>query len=540
MRTLFVYPEFPKTFWSYEKILELVNRKVLLPPLGLVTVAALLPQQWQMKLVDRNVREVTEEEWNWAELVVISGMIVQKSDMAVQIAKAKERGLPVAVGGPFASSTPDAPELNLADFKVLDEGEITLPMFIEAIERGDTNGRFSSNGEKPDVTSTPVPRFDLLELDAYDSMSVQFSRGCPFQCEFCDIIVLYGRKPRTKNPEQLIAELQALYDLGWRRSIFLVDDNFIGNKRNAKLLLPAMREWLSERGYPFSFATEASVDLAADEELLQLMAECRFESVFLGIETPDEASLSVAGKHQNTRSSLVEAVDRITSYGIRVMAGFIIGFDGEQAGAGDRIVRFVSLTGIPAAMMGMLQALPNTGLWHRLEKEGRLIQEKADAKGVNQTNLLNFVPTRPIREIANEYVQAFCQLYEPNAYIDRVTHYYLKMGKPRWHAFYKAEKSDQSSLPSLTDIRALSIVVWRQGFKRNTRFRFWKSLAIIAMRNPKLLEQFLVVLAHNEHFQEYRGVVTKEIQDQMTALPLEPAVSATETNSESNRELQTV
>jgi len=540
MRTLFVYPEFPKTFWSYEKILELVNRKVLLPPLGLVTVAALLPQQWQMKLVDRNVREVTEEEWNWAELVVISGMIVQKSDMAVQIAKAKERGLPVAVGGPFASSTPDAPELNLADFKVLDEGEITLPMFIEAIERGDTNGRFSSNGEKPDVTSTPVPRFDLLELDAYDSMSVQFSRGCPFQCEFCDIIVLYGRKPRTKNPEQLIAELQALYDLGWRRSIFLVDDNFIGNKRNAKLLLPAMREWLSERGYPFSFATEASVDLAADEELLQLMAECRFESVFLGIETPDEASLSVAGKHQNTRSSLVEAVDRITSYGIRVMAGFIIGFDGEQAGAGDRIVRFVSLTGIPAAMMGMLQALPNTGLWHRLEKEGRLIQEKADAKGVNQTNLLNFVPTRPIREIANEYVQAFCQLYEPNAYIDRVTHYYLKMGKPRWHAFYKAEKSDQSSLPSLTDIRALSIVVWRQGFKRNTRFRFWKSLAIIAMRNPKLLEQFLVVLAHNEHFQEYRGVVTKEIQDQMAALPLEPAVSATETNSESNRELLTV
>jgi radical SAM superfamily enzyme YgiQ (UPF0313 family) len=540
MRTLFVYPEFPKTFWSYEKILELVNRKVLLPPLGLVTVAALLPQQWQMKLVDRNVREVTEEEWNWAELVVISGMIVQKSDMAVQIAKAKERGLPVAVGGPFASSTPDAPELNLADFKVLDEGEITLPMFIEAIERGDTNGRFSSNGEKPDVTSTPVPRFDLLELDAYDSMSVQFSRGCPFQCEFCDIIVLYGRKPRTKNPEQLIAELQALYDLGWRRSIFLVDDNFIGNKRNAKLLLPAMREWLSERGYPFSFATEASVDLAADEELLQLMAECRFESVFLGIETPDEASLSVAGKHQNTRSSLEEAVDRITSYGIRVMAGFIIGFDGEQAGAGDRIVRFVSLTGIPAAMMGMLQALPNTGLWHRLEKEGRLIQEKADAKGVNQTNLLNFVPTRPIREIANEYVQAFCQLYEPNAYIDRVTHYYLKMGKPRWHAFYKAEKSDQSSLPSLTDIRALSIVVWRQGFKRNTRFRFWKSLAIIAMRNPKLLEQFLVVLAHNEHFQEYRGVLTKEIQDQMAALPLEPAVSATETNSESNRELQTV
>ena len=527
MRTLFLYPLFPPTFWSYEKILELVNRKVLLPPLGLVTVAALLPQHWEMKLVDRNVRDVTTEEWEWAELVVISGMIVQKADMAVQIAEAKRRGLPVAVGGPFASSTPDAPELELADFKVLDEGEITLPQFVEAIERGDRSGRFSANGEKPDVTSTPVPRFDLLDFDAYDSMSVQFSRGCPFQCEFCDIIVLYGRKPRTKTPEQLLAELNRLYELGWRRSIFLVDDNFIGNKRNAKLLLPALRDWQSERGYPFSFATEASVDLASDDELMQMMSECRFEAVFLGIETPDEASLSVAGKHQNTRSSLEEAVDRITANGIRVMAGFIIGFDGETAGAGDRIVRFVTRTGIPAAMMGMLQALPNTGLWHRLEKEGRLIQDKTDARGVNQTNLLNFEPTRPIRQIANEYVQAFCALYEPNAYIDRVTHYYRKLGIPRWHAFHDPRRSDRPSLPTVTDLRALAIVIWRQGIKRDTRWRFWRSLLSIARCNPKNLEQFLVVLAHNEHFMEYRSIVTLEIADQLASLPPEaPAATA--------------
>jgi radical SAM superfamily enzyme YgiQ (UPF0313 family) len=527
MRTLFIYPEFPKTFWSYEKILELVNRKVLLPPLGLVTVAALLPQTWEMRLVDRNVSEVQEADWAWAELVIISAMIVQKADMAAQIAEAKRRGILVAVGGPFASSTPDAPELALADFKILDEGEITLPLFIEAIERGERQGRFSSNGVKPDVTGTPIPRFDLLELDAYDSMSVQFSRGCPFQCEFCDIIVLYGRKPRTKSPEQLVAELQALYDLGWRRAIFLVDDNFIGNKRNAKLLLPAVKEWQIERGFPFTFTTEASVDLAADDEMMEMMAEARFEAVFLGIETPDEASLSLTGKHQNTRSSLEDSVDRITSYGIRVMAGFIIGFDGEKTGAGDRIVRFVSRTGIPAAMMGMLQALPNTGLWHRLEKEGRLIEEKADAKGVNQTNLLNFLPTRPIRDIANEYVDAFCRLYEPNAYIDRVTHYYLKMGEPRWKTFYKAENSDKSVLPGWRDLRALSIVVWRQGLQRDTRFRFWKSLATVARRNPKCLEQFLITLAHNEHFQEYRGVVTKEIQDQLASLPPEPPSTPT-------------
>jgi radical SAM superfamily enzyme YgiQ (UPF0313 family) len=250
-------------------------------------------------------------------------MIVQKDDMKQQINEAKRRGIPVAVGGPYASSTPDAPEIADANFKILDEGEITLPLFIEAIQRGDSVGRFSAEGEKPDVTSTPIPRFDLLQLDAYDSMSVQFSRGCPFNCEFCDIIVLYGRKPRTKNPEQLVAELQSLYDLGWRRSIFLVDDNFIGNKRNAKLLLPEIKAWQEHRGYPFSFATEASVDLADDDEMMRMMHEARFESVCLGIETPDEASLEIARKVQNTRNPLDAAVDRITANGIRVMAGFL-------------------------------------------------------------------------------------------------------------------------------------------------------------------------------------------------------------------------
>ena len=513
MRILFIYPEFPKTFWSYEKILELVNRKVLLPPLGMVTVAALLPQEWEMKLVDRNVREVTEEEWSWAEMVIISGMIVQKEDMAIQISKAKKLGLPVAVGGPYASSTPDAPELDEADFKVLDEGEITLPMFLDALEKGETSGSFTSGGDKPDVTETPIPRFDLLELDAYDSMSVQFSRGCPFNCEFCDIIVLYGRKPRTKKPEQLIAELQYLHDLGWRRSIFLVDDNFIGNKRNAKMLLPLIRTWQEERGYPFSFATEASVDLADDEEMMRMMHDARFESVFLGIETPDEASLETARKIQNTRNPLDAAVDRITANGLRVMAGFIIGFDGEKAGAGRRIVDFVTRTGIPAAMMGMLQALPKTALWARLEREGRLIQDEDAAKGVNQTNLLNFKPTRPIRDIANEYVEAFCALYEPNAYMDRVYSYYLKMGAPRWKAAPK--------LPTWTDIRALSIVVWRQGIKRDTRWRFWRYMIGMARQNPSLLEQFLVVLAHNEHFLEYRAIVQREIKEQLEALPPE-------------------
>ena len=543
MRTLFIYPEFPKTFWSYEKILELINRKVLLPPLGLVTVAALLPQHWEMKLVDRNVREVREEEWDWAELVVISGMIVQKADMAEQIARAKTRGLPVAVGGPFASSTPDAPELDQADFKVLDEGEITLPLFVEALERGETRGRFTANGEKPDVTGTPVPRYDLLELDAYSEMSVQFSRGCPFNCEFCDIIVLYGRKPRTKTPEQLVAELQKLYDLGWRRSVFLVDDNFIGNKRNVKLLLPALREWQLERGYPFSFATEASVDLAADQELMDLMAECRFESVFLGIETPDAASLETARKLQNTRSSLEESVEKITASGLRVMAGFIIGFDGEKRGAGSRIVEFVTRTGIPHAMMGMLQALPNTAMWTRLEQEGRLIQDSAAAKGVNQTNLLNFVPTRPIQDIASEYMEAFSELYEPNAYIDRVYSYFLKLPPQRYRQILReqaasaateggastgdtsANLASQKKGMSWVDLRALAIVVWRQGVRRNTRWRFWRALVGMARHNPARFKGFVSILAHSEHFLEYRQIVRREIEEQIAGLPPDPSHS---------------
>ena len=341
MRVLLLYPKFPKSFWSFEKALELVDRKAMLPPLGLATVAAILPQTWEYKLVDHNTRPVTEAEWDWADLVILSAMIVQKEDFLAQIQEAKRRNKQVAVGGPYATALPHEAATSGADFLILDEGEITLPLFVEAVERGDPSGTFRSDGEKPDVTTTPIPRFELLDFDAYDSLSVQFSRGCPFQCEFCDIIVLYGRKPRTKSPEQILAELERLYDLGWRRSIFMVDDNFIGNKRNVKLMLKALKVWMAEHNYPFRFNTEASVDLANDQEMMDLMVECNFNAVFLGIETPDEASLALTQKFQNTRDSLSDSVDAIVKSGLRVMAGFIIGFDGEKTGAGDRIVRFV-------------------------------------------------------------------------------------------------------------------------------------------------------------------------------------------------------
>ncbi|WP_421657964.1 B12-binding domain-containing radical SAM protein [Leptothermofonsia sp. ETS-13] len=504
MRVLLLYPLFPKSFWSFEKILELVDRKALMPPLGLVTVAAILPQSWEFRLVDQNVCRITEADWDWADLVILSAMIVQREDFLYQIREAKRRGKRVAVGGPYPTSLPHEAQAAGADYLILDEGEITLPMFVDALERGEPSGIFRANGEKPDVTTTPIPRFDLLDFKAYDNMSVQFSRGCPFQCEFCDIIVLYGRKPRTKTPQQLLAELEQLYELGWRGAVFMVDDNFIGNKRNVKLFLKELKPWMVEHGYPFRFQTEASVDLAKDQELMDLMVECGFNAVFLGIETPDEESLTLTQKFQNTRDSLSDSVETIIRSGLRVMAGFIIGFDGEKPGAGDRIVRFVEQTDIPGAMFGILQALPDTALWHRLKKEGRLRNQ--DSK-IDQATLMNFVPTRLIEEIAREYVAAFWTLYDPMCYLERTHRHFRKMGAPTY--------SGTSRKIDWVSVRALLKIAWRQGFVRKTRLKFWLNLFDIVRHNPKVWTDYLAVCAHIEHFLHYREIVRNQIETQL-------------------------
>jgi radical SAM superfamily enzyme YgiQ (UPF0313 family) len=519
LNVLLIYPLFPKTFWSFEKTLDLVGRKAMLPPLGLVTVAAILPQTWEFRLCDRNVSEIADQDWQWADLVILSGMIVQKEDFIAQIRAAKAHGKLVAVGGPYPSSLPDELAAAGADFHVLDEGELTLPMFVEAIEAGATHGTFRST-EKPDVTITPVPRYDLLDLSAYSEMSVQFSRGCPFQCEFCDIIVLYGRKPRTKNPEQLLAELQYLYDLGWRRSIFLVDDNFIGNKRNVKLLLKAMIPWMQERGYPFTINTEASVDLAQDQDLMDSMVQAGFSAVFLGIETPDEGSLEVTRKFQNTRDPLSESVQNIVRSGLRVMAGFIVGFDGEKSGAGQRIVEFVEKTTIPTAFFSMLQALPNTALWHRLEREERLLVGDTDKMG-NQTQLMNFIPTRPIEEIAQEYINGFWQLYDPLKFMERAyEHVCILEAAPNrynrrvFQREFKRTGRDRQPL-DLSMARALLIICWRQGVIRKTRVQFWIYLAKLLKNYPLGVASFLGICAQIEHFLEYRSIVKSQIEAQL-------------------------
>ena len=475
------------------------------------------PPQRPLQLVDCNIRPVSEQEWAWADLVIASAMLVQRQDLARLIHEARQRDLPVAVGGPFASSSPDAAELQGADYLILDEGEITIPLFLEALARGERQGRFSAAGERPDVTLSPIPRFDLLERQHYNMMPVQFSRGCPYQCEFCDIIVLYGRKPRTKSPQQLLRELEQLLQLGWRGEIFLVDDNFIGNKRNVKRLLPALERWQQQHGDPFSFTTEASVDLADDPELMQGMAASGFQRVFLGIETPDQQSLLVTHKLQNTRSPLEQAVHTITDHGLEVMAGFILGFDGEQAGAGKRIVTFVERTGIPLAMVGVLMALPNTALWQRLAAEGRLLASDDHFDQGVQTHLLNFRPQRPMPEIAREFLQAFSDLYNPRSYLERVYRYTCRLAAGRRRCL-PAGQHHRRWHQSAGLLRGVLILCWRQGIQRETRWLFWKRLLQVAVQHGLVLDEYLWLLMLNEHFLDYKTTVQEQVEQQLTIL----------------------
>ncbi|WP_373479075.1 B12-binding domain-containing radical SAM protein [Geminocystis sp.] len=513
MKALLLYPQFPQSFWSYDRAMEMAGLKSVIPPLGIITVAALLPQDWEIKFFDRNVSLETDAHWQWCDIVILSAMLVQKPDFHYLIKKAVEWGKKVAVGGPYPTSVPDDALNSGANYLILDEGEMTVPKFLEALNQGQTEGIFRSM-DKPDVTISPMPRFDLLQMNAYFMMAIQFSRGCPFNCEFCDIISLYGRKPRTKNPSQALAELQTLYDLGWRGSVFIVDDNFIGNQRNVKVFLRELIPWVKQHNYPFTFLTEASVNLAEDDELLQLMTQARFYGVFLGIETPDQDSLHVTKKVQNTRNSLVEACDKINQAGLLIYAGFILGFDGERKGAGDRIQAFVAETNIPQPMLGILQALPNTALWTRLQEENRLIENMSNTAMGDQNALMNFIPTRAIAEIAKEYVEGFWMLYEPTTYLHRCFQQCLNINvKTGWQQTKK--------LPLNVGLRVISNLIWHQGIcRQEIRGQFWQQLGTILWKKPQVLVMYLVLCLTGEHFWEYRILAKERIALQLGYDPL--------------------
>src|SRR5437868_10703118 len=385
MKVLLVNPEFPDTYWSFRHALPFEGKRSVFPQLGLLTVSALLPDSWERKLVDLNIQSLKASDIEWADMVFATAMLVQKDSLRDVVKRCKARGKRVVLGGPYVTTTIE--ELPDADHIFLGEAETTLPQFVKDLERGEAKRSYQAS-ERPPLSTTPLADFHLADMKRYSAMSVQYSRGCPFQCEFCDIIEIYGRVPRTKSNQQMLAEFDALLDLGWRGTVFIVDDNFIGNKKNVRQLLPELAKWQRKNGYPFSLLTESSLNLADDEPLLKSMQDAGFRRVFIGIETPVEESLKEAQKTQN-RGDLLESVRKIQSYGIEVMAGFIVGFDNDPEDIFERQIRFIRESAIPLAMVGLLTVLPDTQLWRRLKKEGRLLSE---ASG-NITNCsLNFVP----------------------------------------------------------------------------------------------------------------------------------------------------
>jgi radical SAM superfamily enzyme YgiQ (UPF0313 family) len=422
---LMVCPRFEaETFWSFKQTSKAFGAKYPAPPLGLITVAALLPRSWSVRLINRNTEELTDDDLDWADLVFTGGMLPQAGDTLDIIDLCRAWGKPVAVGGPSVTSSPHG--YPAANFRVLGEAEGVIEQFVEAWEAGAREGLFEAEKFQVDVTKTPIPRFDLLKFDDYLHVGVQFSRGCPFTCEFCDIIELYGRVPRAKTSVQMLAELDELYRLGYRGLVDFVDDNLIGNKKAVKAFLPELAKWLAAHDYPFEFTTEASINIADDQELLMLMNRASFVGVFVGIESPDPTTLIAMRKKQNTRRNIAQSVHKIYAAGLFVHAGFIIGFDSETQSAADAMVELIEEAAIPVCMVGLLYALPNTQLTRRLEKEGRLhphLERKdlMDVKSADQCTMgLNFETLRPREEILADYVRILERIYDPVAYAGRL------------------------------------------------------------------------------------------------------------------------
>jgi radical SAM superfamily enzyme YgiQ (UPF0313 family) len=425
---LMVYPELPVTYWGMQYTLALLGKKAAMPPLGLITIAALTPPPYEFRLVDLNCTALTEEDLGWADMICFSAMVTQKRTLFAIADRCRQTGKLLVFGGPYPTACPDecAPH---CDVLVLNEGEVTWPRFLADLERGDWLERYTSD-EKPDVTKTPVPRFDLLRVDDYLTVPIQFSRGCPFQCEFCDIIVMFGRKPRAKTPDQMCAELEALERTGFRGAIFIDDDNFIGNKREVKKLLPRLRAWNEEHGNPFSYGTEASINLADDPALLQDMVAASFRWVFIGIETPSEEGLNETLKFQNTKRSLVESVRVVQTAGLFVDAGFMLGFDSDTEDIFDRQIEFINQAAIAFAAVVLLVALPGTPLYRRLREAGRLKTETIDPVG-EHSGYTNIVTTLPFRKLMEGYRRVRAAIYAPPAFFRRAQENLLRFSRPK-------------------------------------------------------------------------------------------------------------
>ena len=487
MKILLVYPKYPDTFWSFKYALKFISKKASLPPLGLLTIASMLPQKWEKRLADMNVTSLKDKDLLWADYVFISAMSIQKESVKAVISRCKALGVRIVAGGPLFTSIPE--DFNDVDHLVLDEAEITLQPFLDDLEKGQA-GHIYSSPQRADIRNTPLPLWKLADLKKYASANIQYSRGCPFDCEFCNITVLYGRVPRTKEKEQVIAELENLYLNGWKGGVFFVDDNFIGNKAKLKKeILPAIIEWMKKRKHPFALSTEVSINLSDDEELIHMMVQAGFDTVFIGIETPNEESLAECSKIQNRNRDLVACVKKIQRSGLEVQAGFIVGFDKDPASIFERLIAFIQESGIATAMVGLLNAPHGTKLYHRLNKEGRLLNASS---GDNTDFSINFTPMMSREKLISGYKKVVHTIYSPKHYYARVKKF-LKEYKP---------KQGKTFHFRLSHLKAGFKSIFRLGIIGRERFYYWRLFFWSLFRRPRLFPLAITLTIYGFHFRK--------------------------------------
>jgi radical SAM superfamily enzyme YgiQ (UPF0313 family) len=483
MRTLLINPEYPDTFWSFKHALKFIRRRAALPPVGLLTIVAMLPKEWPKKVVDLNVTKLTKKDLAWADCAFIGGMVVQKESARKIIARCKEAGLKIVAGGPLFTSELD--EFEDVDHFVLNEAELTLPLFLADLEKGCAKHIYETS-EFCDIRRTPAPMWELIDLKHYASMGIQFSRGCPFNCEFCNVTALFGHRSRIKTAEQIIAELDGLYNLGWRGPVFFVDDNFIGNKAYLKAhLLPALIQWQKgKKQIPFN--TEASINLADDEPLMEMLVKAGFDTVFIGIETPNEESLAECNKQQNKNRNLLESVKRMQRAGLQVTGGFIVGFDSDTPSIFQRQIEFIQESGIVTAMVGLLNAPPGTGLYARMREEGRLIGLMS---GDNVDGTTNILPKMGLDALREGYRNMMHHLYSPEHYYERVMTFLREYNRPKIR--------NPLDFQRLLALLRSSI---RLGIFGKERFQYWKIFFWTLFRRPQLFALTITFAIYGHHF----------------------------------------